>query len=122
MKVLQRSFLKRENFAYHFYTKLLVFFILSSSEAKCYCTYTLGGQRNKLVNDSNEIMCEKNGGLQPDGKCSEDEYCAGPNTLQDAVCGKKDLCTKRGSTRLSSSITRFVRIVVCLNHNVFSTC
>ena len=41
-------------------------------------------------------MCEINGVLQPSGKCGEAEYCAGPNTPKDAVCGKKQLCTKKG--------------------------
>ena len=57
---------------------------------------------------SNEIMCEKNGGFpQPNGTCDADEYCAGPNTLEDAVCGKKTLCTKKGSQKiyLSSGIS-----------------
>ena len=45
-------------------------------------------------------MCEKNGGLQPNGQCSDDEYCAGPNSLEDAVCGKRLLCTKKGIHQL----------------------
>ena len=44
-------------------------------------------------------MCEKNGGLQPNGQCSEDEYCAGPNTLENSVCGKKLLCTQKGTSQ-----------------------
>ena len=48
------------------------------------------------LNYTNGIMCEQNGGIQPSARCSGDEYCAGPNTLEDAVCGKKDLCTKKG--------------------------
>ena len=46
--------------------------------------------------DPNEIICEKNGGLQPNGQCGEDEFCSGPNTIEDSVCGKKELCTKKG--------------------------
>ena len=45
----------------------------------------------------NEIMCEMSEGLQPSGHCYKDEYCAGPNTLEEAVCGKTLLCTKKGS-------------------------
>jgi hypothetical protein len=45
-------------------------------------------------------MCEKNGGLQPNGQCTEDEYCAGPTTIKDAVCGKKLLCTKKGALQM----------------------
>ena len=72
--------------------------LLYGTEAKCYCIYPLDGQRNETIKDTtNEIMCEKNGGLQPNGKCDDDEYCAGPNTLEDAVCGKKELCTKQGT-------------------------
>ena len=45
-------------------------------------------------------MCENHGGLQPNGHCAEDEYCAGPNTLEDSVCGKKHLCTKKGNSEI----------------------
>ena len=41
-------------------------------------------------------MCEKNGEQQPNGECSEDEYCAGADNLEDAVCGKRKLCAKKG--------------------------
>ena len=43
-----------------------------------------------------EIMCENHGALQHNGSCSEDEYCAGAHFLEDAVCGKKQLCIKKG--------------------------
>ena len=42
-------------------------------------------------------MCEKNSGLQPSGECEKDEFCAGPNTLEEAMCGKKYLCTRKGN-------------------------
>ena len=66
-------------------------------EAKCYCTYSLEDQRNETIEAANEIMCENHGGLQPSGQCGEDEHCAGPNTLGEAVCGKQKLCTKKGT-------------------------
>ena len=43
-----------------------------------------------------QIVCETNRGLEPSGGCGRDEYCAGLNTLDDAVCGKTNLCTKKG--------------------------
>ena len=77
-------------------TEYLLSLYIYETEPKCYCTYTLEKQRNETTNSPNEIMCETHGGLQPSGKCGEDEYCAGPNTPKDAVCGKKQLCTKKG--------------------------
>ena len=44
-----------------------------------------------------QIVCETNRGLEPSGGCERDEYCAGLNTLDDAVCGKANLCTKKGN-------------------------
>ena len=73
---------------------LLLF--LYTTEPKCYCTYPLEEQRNTTAKGTNKIMCEKSRGIQPGGRCNEDEYCAGPTTLKDAVCGKKLLCTKKG--------------------------
>ena len=69
-----------------------------TTEAKCYCAHPLSDQQNSsLISASNEIMCEKNGGFpQRSGECDEDEYCAGPNNLEDAVCGKRKLCTNKG--------------------------
>ena len=42
-------------------------------------------------------MCVKNAGLQSNGQCADDEFCAGPSTLEEAICGKTFLCTKKGS-------------------------
>ena len=71
-------------------------------------------------------MCEKNGGLQPNGKCSDDEYCAGPNTLENSVCGKKLLCSKKGISQINFSVILFqgyVLFCVSLNElNFFSGC
>ena len=69
-------------------------------EPRCFCMYTLSGQNDTSINSGNQIMCEKNGGLQPNGQCTEDEYCAGPTTIKDAVCGKKLLCTKKGALQM----------------------
>ena len=44
-----------------------------------------------------QIVCETNHGLEPSGGCGRDEYCAGLNTLDDAVCGTTNLCTKKGN-------------------------
>lgn len=85
--------------------KKLLFF--DAIAPKCYCTYALSEQLNGTLptseinaqNDLNSIMCEKNGGLQPNGKCADDEYCAGPHTLEDSVCGKRQLCTKKGTSQ-----------------------
>ena len=72
-------------------------FCFYTLEAKCYCTHPLLDQQNTSLNASNEIICEKNGGIpQPNGECDADEYCAGPNHLEEAVCGKRKLCTNKG--------------------------
>ena len=42
------------------------------------------------------IICEINGGLQISGSCADDEYCAGPSKEEDSICGKDNLCTKKG--------------------------
>ena len=42
-------------------------------------------------------MCESSGGLQPNGQCSENEYCDGPNNLEHALCGKSLLCNDKGT-------------------------
>ena len=79
-----------------YFSQVFVFlFCICEIEAKCYCTYPLSEQKNGTMKSSNEIMCETTGGLQPSGQCEDDEYCAGPNTLEDAVCGKKLLCNKK---------------------------
>ena len=70
---------------------------LYTTEPKCYCIHPLDGQIDPDVKDGNGIMCEMNEGVQPNGYCSNHEYCAGPNTLEDAVCGKKELCNKKGT-------------------------
>ena len=65
-------------------------------EPKCYCAYPLSEQKSNANKTTNEIMCEKNAGLQPSGECDKDEFCAGPNTQDEAMCGKKYLCTNKG--------------------------
>ena len=49
-----------------------------------------------MMNRPSEIVCETSGGLLPADPCDNDEYCAGPNTLEEAACGKTLLCTKKG--------------------------
>ena len=67
---------------------------LYAIDSKCRCTNSLSEQQNGTGN--NAIMCEKNGREQPSGQCSEDEYCAGPDAIENAECGKFKLCTKKG--------------------------
>ena len=84
-------------------------------EPKCICTYALveqngtknnANQKTKIRTRTmltknkkqftNEILCEKNGVWLATGNCNEDEYCAGPDTIEDAACGKKELCVNKG--------------------------
>lgn len=41
-------------------------------------------------------MCETDRGFELSGGCGRDEYCAGLNSVEDAICGKTNLCTKKG--------------------------
>ena len=41
-------------------------------------------------------MCETERGIEVSGGCARDEYCAGLNSFEDAICGKTNLCTKKG--------------------------
>ena len=45
---------------------------------------------------ASNIICDINGDLQISGTCADDEYCAGPSSQEDSICGKDDLCTKKG--------------------------
>ena len=69
-------------------------------EPKCFCVHPLEAQRQSEEYNETlvQIVCETNYGLEPSGGCGRDEYCAGLNTLDDAVCGKTNLCTKKGNT------------------------
>ena len=68
-------------------------------EPKCFCVHPLEAQRQSEEYNETlvQIVCETNFGLEPSGGCGRDEYCAGLNTLDDAVCGKINLCTKKGN-------------------------
>ena len=69
-------------------------------EPKCYCSHDLWNQRighSQIENGTEaEIICQINGKWQKDGSCGSDEYCAGPNTIEDAICGQSNLCTRKG--------------------------
>ena len=57
----------------------------------------MGNQRIGQGNDTGtEIFCEIDGQLIENGTCESYEYCAGPNTFEDAICGKSNLCTMKG--------------------------
>ena len=72
--------------------------MFSQLEPKCFCAHPLTDQRRSVGHNSTltEIICETPQGLQPSGSCAIDEYCVGLNTLDDAVCGNTNLCTKKG--------------------------
>ena len=55
-----------------------------------------------------QIVCETNRGLEASGGCERDEYCAGLNTLDDAVCGKANLCTLTLNDSLLLNTTTFL--------------
>ena len=42
-------------------------------------------------------MCENTGQWVPNGHCGKAKYCAGPNIIEDAACGKKELCASKGN-------------------------
>ena len=79
--------------------------MISNIEPKCYCSHDLEDQRlNRTENkdewrqkdgEPSEIICEINGVRTNVGSCEADEYCAGPNSLKDAICGRSDLCTRK---------------------------
>ena len=69
------------------------------SDYKCHCAHDLWDQRtgNNVQNGTeSDIICEINGDLQVSGSCATDEYCAGPSSTKDSICGKENMCTKKG--------------------------
>ena len=66
-------------------------------EPICLCTNDLSLQSKTGENETvvgNEILCVKDGFLQQNGICNDDEYCMGTNHLHEAQCGTEDLCKK----------------------------
>ena len=55
----------------------------------------IGDEWRPKNGEPTEIICEINGVRTNVGSCETDEYCAGPNLLKDAICGRSDLCTKK---------------------------
>ena len=86
--------------------------MISNIEPKCYCSHDLENQRlNNTENkhewrqkdgEPSEIICDINGVRTTIGSCEADEYCAGPTSLKDAICGRSDLCTKKCKNQLFS--------------------
>ena len=55
-----------------------------SIEPKCICAHSLVEQQNETQNTATNLMfSENNGEWAPNGHCGKDEYCAGPNIIED---------------------------------------
>ena len=66
-------------------------------EPICLCMNDLSLQSKTGENETvvgNEILCVKDGFLQQNGICNDDEYCMGTTHLHEAQCGTEDLCKK----------------------------
>ena len=61
------------------------------------------GENETVV--GNEILCVKDGFLQQNGICNDDEYCMGTTHLHEAECGTENLC-KKGYIQLELGITQ----------------
>ena len=74
--------------------------MISLLEPKCYCSHDLLDQRQGTIKfqdgKESEIVCQINGERTKFGSCGADEYCAGANTIEGAICGTSTLCTKKG--------------------------